>query len=218
MDQWLGKKKNTTCQCRRCGFDSWIRKIPWRRKWKPTPVFLTGKSERQRSLVGCSPWGPKKVGHNLAIKTTTKFNSTTKIFQKSSLFSTVFNSLWTGSHSPLLGFLFYGTSYISAKLVLVPRTQLVTSITCCCSVAKLCPTLCNPMNCSTPGFSVLHSLLKFTQTHVHWASDAIQPSHPLSLPFSPALNFFQHQGILQWISSSHQAAKVLELQLQHQSF
>ena len=107
VDQWLGGKKKTTCQCRRRGFNSWIRKIPWRRKWKPTPVFLPGKSEGQRSLVGCSPWGPKKVGHNLAIKTTTKFNSTTKIFQRSSLFSMVFNSLGTGSHSPLLSFFFF---------------------------------------------------------------------------------------------------------------
>ena len=122
-----GKKKNkNTCQCRRFGFDSWVRKIPWRRKWKPTPVFLPGKSEGQKSLVGYCPWGPKKVGHNLATQTTTKLNSTTKIFQRSSLFSTVFNLLWAGSHSPLLGvfccfvFFFYGTSYISAKLVLMP--------------------------------------------------------------------------------------------------
>ena len=59
---------------------------------------------------------------------------------------------------------------------------------CCCSVTKSCPILCNPMDCSTPGFSVLHYLLEFAQTHVHWVSDAIQPSHPLSPPFPPALN------------------------------
>ena len=78
---------------------------------------------------------------------------------------------------------------------------------CCCSVAKLCPTLYNLMDCSTPGFPVLHCLL--AQTHIHWVSDAIQPSHPLSPPFPPALNLSQHQGLFQWGISSHQVAKVL---------
>ena len=92
------------------------------------------------------------------------------------------------------------------------------TITYLCSVAKWCPTLCDPVNCSTPGFSVLHYLLEFTQTHVHWVSDAIQPSHPL-LPHSPlALHLSQHQSLFQWVHSSHQVAKVLELQLQHQTF
>ena len=83
---------------------------------------------------------------------------------------------------------------------------------------KSCLTLCNHMNCSTPGFPVLHYLPEFIQTHVHWVSDAIQPSHPLLPPSPPSLNLSQHQGLFQWISSSHQVAKVLELQLQHQSF
>ena len=74
---------------------------------------------------------------------------------------------------------------------------------CCCSVAQSCPTLCNPMDCSTPGFPVLHHLPEFTQTHVHWVGDAIQPSHPLWPPFScPHLS--QHQGLFQWVGSSHQ--------------
>ena len=87
----------------------------------------------------------------------------------------------------------------------------------CCSVTKWCPTLCDPMACSTLGFPVLHCLLEFAQTHVHWVSDAIQPSHLLS-PYSkpPTLNLSHHQGIFQWVSSLHQVAKVLELQ--HQSF
>ena len=87
----------------------------------------------------------------------------------------------------------------------------------CCSVPKLCPTL-RPMDCSMPGFPVLHYLLEFAQIQVHWVGDAIQPSHPLSSPFPPALNLSQHQDIFQWVSSLHQVAKVLELQLQHQSF
>ena len=81
-----------------------------------------------------------------------------------------------------------------------------------------CPTLCDPMNCSTPSLPDHHQLLDFTQTRVHWVGDAIQPSHPLSSPSPPALNLSQHQGLFQWVSSSHQVAKVLEFQLQHQSF
>ena len=86
------------------------------------------------------------------------------------------------------------------------------------SVAQLCPMLCDPMDCSTPGFSVHHQLPEFTQTHVHQVSDAIQPSHPLSSPSPPALNLSQHQGLFQGVSSWHQVAKVLEFQRRHQSF
>ena len=86
------------------------------------------------------------------------------------------------------------------------------------SVAQSCPTLCDPMDCSTPSFPVHHQLLEFTQTHVHWVGDAIQPSHPLSSPSSPALSLSQHQGLFQWVSSSHQVAKVLGFQLQPHSF
>ena len=89
---------------------------------------------------------------------------------------------------------------------------------CCCSVTKLCPSLCNPMDCSTPGFPVLHYLPEFAQIHVHWVSDASQLSHPLLPPCLPALNLSQHQGLFQWVGSSNQVAKVWELQLQHQSF
>ena len=78
--------------------------------------------------------------------------------------------------------------------------------------------LCYPMNRSTPGLPVHHQLLEFTQTHVHWVSDATQPSHPLSSPSLPALNLSQHQGLFKWVSSSHQVAKVSGFQLQHQSF
>ena len=80
------------------------------------------------------------------------------------------------------------------------------------SVAQSCLTLCDPMNCSTPGLPIHH------QTHVHWVGDAIQPSHPLLFPSPPDPNPCQHQGLFQWVSSSHEVAKVLEFQLQHQSF
>ena len=85
------------------------------------------------------------------------------------------------------------------------------------SVAQSCPTLCDPMDCSTPGLPVHHQLLEFTQTHVDWVNNAIQPSHPLSSP-SPAFNLSQHQGLFKRVNSSHRVAKVLEFQLQHQSF
>ena len=67
------------------------------------------------------------------------------------------------------------------------------------------------MDCSTPGFPVHHQLLELAQTHVHWVSDALQPSHPLSSPSPPAFSLSQHQGLFRWVSSSHQVAKVLEL-------
>ena len=81
----------------------------------------------------------------------------------------------------------------------------------CCSVSHSCTNLCNPTDCTMPGFCVLHHLLEFAQTEAHWVSDAIQPSHPLSSPSPPALNFSQHQSLFQWIGSSHQVPRVLEL-------
>ena len=86
------------------------------------------------------------------------------------------------------------------------------------SVAQSCLTLCNPMDCSTPGLPVHHQLPDTTQTHLHQVGDAIQPSHPLSPPSPPSLNLSQHQGLFQWVSSSHQVDKLLELQLQHLFF
>ena len=92
------------------------------------------------------------------------------------------------------------------------------------SVAQSYPIICDPCSmqqglcCSTPGFPVRHQLLEPSKIHVHWVGDAIQPSHPLSSPSQPTFNLSQHQGLFQWISSFHQAAKVLEFQLQHKSF
>ena len=86
------------------------------------------------------------------------------------------------------------------------------------SVAQLCLTLCDPMGCITPGLPVHHQLPELAQTHVHGVRDTIQPSHPRSSPSPPASNLSQHQGLFKGVSSSHQVAKVLEFQLQHQSF
>ena len=77
------------------------------------------------------------------------------------------------------------------------------------SVAQLCLTLHDPMDCRMPGLPVHHQLLEFTQTQVHWVGDAIQPSHLLLSPSPPAFNLSQHQGLFQWVSSSYQVAKVL---------
>ena len=81
-------------------------------------------------------------------------------------------------------------------------------------VDQSCPTLCDPMNRSTPFLPVHHQLPESTQTQVHWVGDAIQPSHPLSSPSPPALNLSQHQGLFKWVNSSNQEARVLEFQYQ----
>ena len=84
-------------------------------------------------------------------------------------------------------------------------------------VAQSCLTVCDPMDCSMPGLPVPHHLPGLAQTHVHWVSEIIQPSHPLLYP-SPVFNLSQHQGLFKWVRSSHQVAKGLEIQLQHQAF
>ena len=111
--------------------------------------------------------------------------------------------------SPALAGGFFTTEPPGKPKVLISSAQFS-------SVAQSCPTLCDPMDC-TPGFPVHHQLPDLTQTHVHRVGDTIQSSHLLSSPF-PAFNLSQHQGLFQWINSSHQVAKVLEFQLQHQSF
>ena len=150
------------------GFNPWVRKIPWRRKWKPITVFLSEKSHGQRSLMGYSPWGREEL------------NMTERL-----------------------------------SILIVQRNKLRFQFS---SVAQSCPTLCNPMDWSTPGFPVHHQLPELTQTHVHQVGDAIQPSHPLSYLSPPAFNLSQHQGLFKWVNSLHEVAQVLEFQLQHQSF
>ena len=86
------------------------------------------------------------------------------------------------------------------------------------SVAQSYLTLCDHMDCSTPGFHVHHQLPDLAQTHVHWVGDAIQPSNPLLSPSTPTFNLSHHQGLFKWVSSSHKVTKILESHLQHQSF
>ena len=82
----------------------------------------------------------------------------------------------------------------------------------CCSVTNLCPTLCDSMDGSTPGFLVLHCLLEYAQTHVHWVSDVIQPSHPLLPPSPLAFNFFHHQSLYLFINYIHVAVLLVKSQ------
>ena len=106
--------------------------------------------------------------------------------------------------------LLWNIQIINNWLAKLTRTLLISSVQSLSHV-WLC-------NLSTPGLPVHHQLREFTQTHVHWIGDAIQPSHPLSSPSPPALNLSQHQGLFKWVRSLHQLAKVLEYQLQHQSY
>ena len=108
-------------------------------------------------------------------------------------------------------------NYLIAFILGLKLFKSISSVQCS-SAAQSCPTLWNHMNRSTPGLPVHHQLLEFTQIHVHQVGDVIQPFHPLSSPSPPALNPSQHQGLFQWVNSSHEVAKVLEFQLQHQSF
>ena len=169
--------KEPTYHCRRCKrrrFDLWVRKIPWRRKWQPTLIFLPGESHGQRSLVSYSPWC-----HRESDTTEMTYTQATTIIQW------LYLMLWSDSvqfsHSGM-----YDSLRPHGRQHARP-----------------------PYPSPTP---------EFTQTHVHWDGDAIQPSHPLSSPSLPAFNLSQHQGLFQWFRSSHQVAKILEFQLQHQSF
>ena len=102
--------------------------------------------------------------------------------------------------------------YWVLRVPFISRIQVLCQIVQFSSVTLLCLTLCYPLDCSMPGFPVHHQLPQLAQTHVHWVGDAMQPSHPLLSTSPPAFNLSQHQSIFQWVSSSHQVAKVLELQ------
>ena len=133
--------------------------------------------------------------------------------------------VWT-IHRAEVGLLLENTSLVwdsnKGESFLQYKTSQCTVLNCQCisggEVTQSCPTLCDPMDCSMPGFPVHHQLPELTQTQVHRIDDAIQPSHPLSSPSLPAFSLSQHQGLFKWVSSLHQVAKVLQFQLQHQSF
>ena len=111
-----------------------------------------------------------------------------------------------------------GGIWVNQTLMIVASGWCIPGVHCSLLFSCSLVSICDPIDCSMPSFLVLHYLLELAQTHVHQIGDAIQPSHPLSSPFPPALNLSQHQGLFQWVGSLHQMANVLELQLQHQSF
>ena len=144
-----------------------------------------------------------------------------------SLVTCIYLIVWYFSHvsdsilfflAYLLCFSWQGLYLLVHKLIIFLSTTPVFLNPQFRSVTQSCPTLWDPMNCSTPGLPVHHQLPEFTQTHVHQVSDAIQPSHPLLSPSPPAPNPSQHQGLFQWVNSSYEMSQVLEFQLQHQSF
>ena len=145
-----------------------VGKIPWKGEWKPTPAFLPGEFHVQRSLVGYSRWGQKESESD----TTDNACALTKVFKLmcNKEQNCGCQELGVGGYRDLFQF---------------------------SSVAQSCPTLCDPMNRSTPGLPVHHQLPEFTQTHVHRVGDTIQPSHPLSSSSPPAPDPSHHQGLFQ---------------------
>ena len=161
--------------------------------------------------------------------------------QNSSLMQSIFSHSWTKISSDLLSVIrvwhllefhtkgsldgrwiwgWMDTCICMAEFLCYSPKIITISLICYqfSSVAQSCLTLCNTMDCSMPGLPAHYQLLELAQTHVHQVGDAIQPSHPLSSPSPPAFNLSQHQSLFKWVSSSYQVAKVLEFQLQHQSF
>ena len=159
--------KNLACQHRRCkrhGFDPWVRKIPWSRNWQLPLVFLSRKSVDRGAWWGYSRWWHKESDMNEWL------NSKPKILHGDDCFSWLAETSWDRRN-------------------FLPRIMCFIACTLpFSSVAQSCLTLCDPMDCSMPVLSVHHQLPEFTQTHVHWVGDAIQPSHPLVFPSPPAFN------------------------------
>ena len=176
---------------------SWVRKIPWRRKQQPTPVILPEEFHGQKSLVGSM--GSQRVGQNWVTNTEDQ-NFFWDVFYCPSGKQLIFIVKW----------LFFWQTFRKLRFLLGICHHPLVQFS---SVAQLCPTLCNPMNCSTPDLHVHHQLPEFIQTHVHRVSDAILPSCHLSSPFTPAPNPSQYQSLFQWVNSSHEVAKVLKFQL-----
>ena len=206
---WWLSGKEFACHCRRLRLDPRTGKIPWRRKGQPTPVLLPGKFHGQRSLAGLQrPWGCKEPD------TTLQLNN--KKCLRTNRFSSLGHRLLICNVPPREQTALQAFDSSTVPLQTPGSNLLLAVVFVQCSVISDPVTLCDPMDCSTPGFPVLHRTPKSAQTHVQWAGDAIQPSHPLSPPpSSPAFSLSQHQGFLQWVASSHQGATVLELQ--HQS-
>ena len=217
--------------------------VPRRRKWQPTPVFSPGKYVWTEELGGLPSKGWQRVGHDWAAEQQAFYfvwKETESIFARNytsildpildkedylNLFRCMLYHSNTCGHDLVAQWcLILGNSVDwslpgSSVHGIYPRQEYWSGLPFTfpsvqfSSVTQSCPTLCDPMNRSTPGLPVRHQLPEFTQTHVHRVGDAIQPSHPLSSPSRPAPNPSQHQSLFQWVNSSHEVAKVLEFEL-----
>ena len=254
----------------RPGFDPWVRKIPWRRKWQPTLVFLPGKSHGQRSLAGYNPWGSKESDTTERLQSFNDlWNSIMFVLTWVPLKPESETNIWVmadylrmeipwrsmvdrGSQTeregkinkdncqvgPLTG---DGAGFFldpmkwpenwleqQSPAFLIPRISFVKEFFHRCGwrvvwgwfkcIAfimhfqfRSVQSLSRVWLFATPWITARQASL--SQTHVHRVGDAIQPSHPLSSPSPPAPNPSQHQSLFQWVSSSHEVAKVLEFQL-----
>ena len=155
--------------------------------------------EGQVSLAYCSPWGRKESDTSEQLNWTDRFID--------------YNKCTTTSLKFQCCVIFLVNSHLISESLFMNILEHINHQLSVSSVMKLCPTLWDPMDCSTRGFPVHHQLPEFTQNHLHWVCYAIWPSHPLPSPSPPAFNFSQHQGIFKWVSSLHQVTKVLEFQL-----
>ena len=169
------------------------------RKWREGNPLVLFSSVTQSCLTLCDPW-------TAACQASLSITNSRSLFKLTSI-----EFVLPSNHLILCRpFSFCLLSFPASGSF--PRSQFFASVQFS-SVTQLCPTLCDHMNHSTPGLPVHHQLPEFTETHIHRVSDAIQPSHPLSSPSPPAPKLSQHQGLFQWVNSSHEVAKVLELQL-----
>ena len=203
------KKKKIRLPTQEMCFDPWVGRTSLSRKWKSTPVFLPGKFHEQRSLAG-SVYGVSESDTTRQLSTLAWMHlESVKVNQKEKNKHCILMQMY--------GIQKTGTDELICRADIENRCG-KSGGEGWCSVTQSCPTLCDPRDCSTPVFPVLHHLLELAQNHVRWVSDAIQPSHPLSSPSPPALNLSQHQRLFQRVSSSHQVVKVLEPPLQQEVF
>ena len=174
--------------------------------------LLAWRIPRTKGTGRLQSMGSQRVEHNWR---TNPFTIWLQIIEMVSLYNSGIYciSIVTVEHSAIFHEPVQRWNGISNKNSSLFKKMVVACISQFSSVTQSCPTVCDPMNCSTPGLPVHHHLPEFTQTHVHRVNDAIQPSHPLSSPSPPAPNPSQHQSLFQWVNSSHEVAKVLEFQL-----
>ena len=173
--------------------DSWIRKIPWKREWLLTPVFLHGESSQREEPGGLQSMGSHRARHDWATNTFTFLNChyvcQLYLCRNKLLIAHVKSPSFSAWHL-----------HVDSHLLAL-RSVLINTHSCCCSVTKLCPTLCNSIDSSTPGLPVLHHLPEFAQSHVHeWVMPS---SRPVSCrPLLPALGLSQHQGLFRVSSNT----------------